>query len=140
MVLVVGEERSPEWNKVRKAHLKKDPQCELCNSKSDLEVHHIVPFSIDKKLELSPSNLITGCRSKRFGFNCHLVIFHGGNFKWENPNILEDIKKAKEIIERTQCQKDGCLNNDEFLKFIKELKQRTKDYNCKQYGKCSKGK
>jgi hypothetical protein len=139
-ILLAGEKRSSEWNKVRKEHLRKNPICVVCGSESDLIVHHIIPFSIDKELELAPTNLITGCTSKKFGFNCHSTIFHAGSFKNYNPWILEDIDKVKEIIERTQCQKNGCLNNDGFVEYTKFIKKRVDEFMCKEYGKCVRKK
>lgn len=32
-----GEARSPEWPKVRLAHLATQPLCQVCNGKKDLE-------------------------------------------------------------------------------------------------------
>lgn len=139
-IVLAGEKRSSEWGKVRKEHLKENPVCIICGSSSDLEVHHVIPFSIDKELELAPTNLVTVCRSKQYGFNCHLHIAHAGSFKNYNPWILEDIDKVKEIINRTQCQKDGCMNNDEFVEYTKFMKKRVTQFMCEEYGKCKKGK
>jgi hypothetical protein len=140
MVLMAGEERSPEWNKVRKAHLKKHPACALCGSKKDVQVHHIKPFHLHPELELEPSNLITSCTSKYWGFSCHVKVFHGGNFQYENPNVLEDIKNIQEIVRSTKnCFTDDiCMENLD--KELKAINKRTKKYNCETYGKCSKGK
>lgn len=139
-LLQAGEKRSTEWNKVRKEHLRLNSVCALCGSSKDLQVHHIKPFHIEPALELEPSNLITLCQSKYWGFNCHLLIGHGGNFRYENADLMEDIEHLKEIVEKTQCQKEGCMVNDEFTQYVKEMKQRVKEYNCRQYGKCGKGR
>lgn len=140
MVLVVGKERSPEWNKVRKAHIKKHPACALCGSTKSVQVHHIQPFHLHPELELESSNLITLCTSKYWGVNCHIVAGHSGNFKLENNNVMEDVENLKEIVERTRCWKEGCMNNDEFLTYTKKMKKRTQKYMCETYNKCGKEK
>lgn len=85
--------RSPEWKNVRKLHLDREPTCQACGRKKDLEVHHIVPVHIDKVLELEPSNLITLCEK------CHLIFGHLYDFKSWNDNVIEDsnlfFKKVK---------------------------------------------
>lgn len=82
--------RSSEWPKVRREHLKMFPKCAVCDGRSKVEVHHIVPFHVDRSLELNPSNLITLCESKKHGINCHLFVGHLGNYSKasRNPVIL----------------------------------------------------
>ena len=88
--------RSPEWRSVRKAFLAENPFCAICNLKSSflkpLEVHHCVPFHLDRSLELSKSNLITLCREHHYEWG-HL-------FSWRsfNKNVREDIEKMQEKI------------------------------------------
>lgn len=85
--------RSRQWPKVRKAHLKIHPNCAACNRGKKLEVHHIVPFSVDRRLELKPTNLITLCG------RCHLFLGHLNHWKSHNPTIKADarymLKKIK---------------------------------------------
>lgn len=88
--------RSSKWPSVRNAFLEKNQKCAFCNGKESLEVHHIKPFHIDPALELDYSNLIVLCESKKYGVNCHLFFGHLGNYKKENPSILEDINFWKE--------------------------------------------
>lgn len=76
--------RSTSWMKVRKEHLKKFNECACCGSKKSLEVHHKVPFHINKSLELERSNLITLCK------RCHLFIGHLGHFKSYNIFVKDD--------------------------------------------------
>ena len=91
-----SEPRSSQWPKVRDAHLKIDPACNVCGTKEDLNVHHIVPFHIDKSKELDPKNLITLCNSN----GCHFTFGHLFNWSAYNPNVMIDSqiykdKKAK---------------------------------------------
>lgn len=82
-----GVPRSPEWPTVRKAHLLRDPVCNICGGTKKLNVHHVLPFHVDKTLELNPDNLITLCDGAGNG-NHHLIFGHFGNYatKW-NPQI-----------------------------------------------------
>lgn len=89
--------RSPKWETVRKIHLKTFPVCAACGCDQHLQVHHIVSFHVDKSLELEPTNLITLCEGKG-DHQCHLNIGHLGNFKNNNPNVMEDSKKFLEKI------------------------------------------
>ena len=83
--------RSSRWRKVRAEHIKKHPRCAVCESKTKLEVHHQIPFSIDPSMELNMENLVTLCENKKYGINCHLALGHHGNFRKVNPNIEIDI-------------------------------------------------
>jgi len=78
--------RSRGWRKVRKAHIKKHPYCEVCGSKKGVEVHHVEDFSEHPELELDPNNLISLCRKRR----CHLLFGHLNNFKSINPKVRDD--------------------------------------------------
>ncbi len=76
--------RSPMWQRHRKEHLKKEPVCQYCRCKKNLEVHHIIPVHVDWTLELTSSNLITLCMSSK---KCHLKRGHKGSFFDYEPNI-----------------------------------------------------
>lgn len=103
----LGATRSPQWPKVRADHLKKNPNCALCNGKASLEVHHIQPFHIKPELELDPTNLITLCEAKTNGINCHLAFGHLGNFKSANPVVVRDAGIwNKKIRTRKESQDD----------------------------------
>jgi 5-methylcytosine-specific restriction endonuclease McrA len=80
--------RSRRWKGVRKSFLIAHPTCAACNSETKLQVHHIKPFHMHPELELEPTNLITLCETK--GKKCHLNIGHLGNWKQENPNVIND--------------------------------------------------
>lgn len=84
-----GKERSPEWPKIRKAHLEKESKCACCGSTEKLQVHHKVPFHLDPKLELDHNNLITLCEGGNKNINCHIVVGHGFSFKDFNPKVEE---------------------------------------------------
>jgi len=88
----IRERRSSQWQKIRKIHLTKNPNCAVCNNTKNLEVHHIKPFNSYPELELDPKNLITLCENKSNGVNCHLLFGHLGNYKTINAKVLKDAK------------------------------------------------
>lgn len=80
--------RSSKWPKTRKVHLLENPYCANCGKKKKIgmQVHHIVPFSIDPSKELDKDNLLTLCDNPR----CHLDKGHLGYFKSWNPQVIID--------------------------------------------------
>lgn len=111
--------RSAQWSKVRKIHLSKQSVCAVCGGKERLQVHHTQPFHLHPELELNPDNFITLCTNKKF--NCHLKIGHGGNFKWENPDILKHIEWIKKCNGDKACMKS----------VARQIKKLTKEKNKK---------
>jgi hypothetical protein len=98
-----GVERSPLWDKVRKAHLAQEPSCVACKKKRKglwakvvalvrpVQVHHIYPFQLVTKLgrpdlELDLRNLITLCAS---GDNHHELLGHLADFQSFCINIRQ---------------------------------------------------
>lgn len=94
------KKRSSKWPTVRKNHLKRHCCCEVCGTRKNLEVHHIVPFHTNPELELHSSNLITLCECKSFGVNCHLFFGHLGDYKSINPNVVKDVEMWREKLKR----------------------------------------
>lgn len=82
--------RSSRWPAFRRAHLQNHPYCESCGKKKKvgMQVHHIVPFSVDPSKELINSNLLTLCSNPR----CHLDKGHLGYWRSWNVNVLTDCK------------------------------------------------
>lgn len=79
--LLGGVSRSSRWSTVRKEFLRKNPTCAVCGVKKHLEVHHIIPYHLDKDLELLESNFIALCRRD------HLLFGHLGSFRSFNPMV-----------------------------------------------------
>lgn len=63
--------------------LRDNHRCQLCNSKTDLVLHHIVPVKTKLSIELlhNPANLVTLCSC------CHLGSAHAGRFTGFDPQI-----------------------------------------------------
>ena len=95
----LSAKRSSKWSKVRDAFLEKNPVCACCGGTKKLQVHHIKPFHSHPELELEESNLITLCRVKKKGIDCHLLVGHLGWFKNCNPNVIEDSKRVYERLQ-----------------------------------------
>ena len=87
-------DRSPQWRKARDAFVQKNPRCEVCGTKDELNVHHIVPFHIDNSLELEESNLITLCNKN----GCHFAFGHLYNWKSYNKNVISDVKNYRDKV------------------------------------------
>lgn len=83
--------RSGHWPQVRAAHLQREPVCQACGIDRDLEVHHIVPFHVDRKLELVDANLITLCEHP--GHDCHF--HHGHHSDWRRwvPDVRATVAR-----------------------------------------------
>lgn len=77
--------RSGAWPRVRAEHLKREPACAACGRQGDVDVHHVIPYHVDPRLELDPGNLITLCADP-----CHLVFGHLLSWRRANPFVRED--------------------------------------------------
>ena len=95
--------RSTKWPKVRATHLLNHGECIACGGTENLNVHHIVSFSVDPSRELSPENLCTLCTKSRFNLNCHFVFGHNLSWKCRNPEVVEDAIHFREMLNRRLC-------------------------------------
>lgn len=104
----IGAKRSPLWRKVRAVHLKLNPSCAVCSGVKKLEVHHKIPFTISPELELTPSNLITLCESKKGGMSCHQAMGHLGSYRSWNDEVVKDAQyfRVKILNRPHRKQKD----------------------------------
>lgn len=83
------------------AHRKENPVCALTGSTKNLQVHHIIPVSIDPTLAADSSNLITLTR------DVHFVVAHGGNWKNFNPDIILSIQMLQAFTVVTKAHDDN---------------------------------
>ena len=87
-----GQERSSQWSRVRKEHLRREPACVVCGYKGKRRhVHHIKPFHLHPHLELDPHNLMTLCDAR--GRDHHLLLGHLNEWASYNEHIREDVKR-----------------------------------------------
>lgn len=89
--------RSSAWPKVRAAHLKIQPTCQVCGGTDELNVHHIHPVHLHPDRELDETNLITLCEGSHH-LNCHLLFGHFQSWYSYNENVVEDCKLWLEKI------------------------------------------
>lgn len=109
-----GRERSPEWRRVAREHLLREPRCVVCGYKGrHLQVHHIKPFHLHPHLELDPQNLITLCEAR--GREHHLLIGHLDAWDSYNEHVRAD---AKHFYRKTAAQ----IRAD--LHWLKKVSQR----------------
>jgi len=86
-----GHARSPQWGRVEKEHLQREPTCVACGYRGHhLQVHHVKPFHLHPQLELDPDNLITLCTAP--GREHHLLLGHLDEWKSYNEHIRADVK------------------------------------------------
>lgn len=92
----LGQPRSPGWRAVRSKHLDQFSTCAACGRSKDLEVHHVVPFHLNRDAELDPANLLTLC-----GDSCHLAFGHLFDWSSHNPTVRED---AAAWLAKVRCR------------------------------------
>lgn len=85
-----GRKRSSKWPATRAAHLRANPACAVCGCRTDLEVHHILPFHVAPDLELNPRNLLTLGERCPTG-NHHLLFGHLGDWSCWNEVAEHDV-------------------------------------------------
>jgi 5-methylcytosine-specific restriction endonuclease McrA len=96
-VILAIESRS-KWRTLRKAHLVKQPACAACGRVAAVEVHHIVPVSVDPTKELDENNLITLCASP-----CHIVFGHLMNYHCHNKDVVEMTAHYRQKLNQRPC-------------------------------------
>lgn len=92
-------DRSSKWNTLRNNFLKQNTNCIACNTKNNLQVHHIIPVSIDSSKELVYNNLCTLCET------CHLVFGHLHNWKNYNPEVIRDCQEHLKRVKQFSVRK-----------------------------------
>ena len=86
--------RSPHWKTARRLWLRDHSSCAACGGRLFRQVHHIVPFHIDRTLELDGRNLITLCELPFR--NCHFHVGHNGNWAAWNATVAQDAARLLE--------------------------------------------
>jgi hypothetical protein len=67
-------------------HLVANPTCAACESRPG-QAHHVRPFNAFPELGADPANFVTLCEGLGTK-NCHLLLGHGGAFRFFNPDVL----------------------------------------------------
>lgn len=107
--------RSPQWPRVRAAHLAAHPECAACGRRDRLAVHHIYPFGWPGGawLELERGNLITLCEGATI--NCHLWVGHLGDFRAANPQVRADAAAIRAKIRQRSYSPAGLTRSTPLL-------------------------
>ena len=63
--------------------------CALCGKNRFIDFHHIIPTSVEPKLQFEESNIIPLCRIH------HFIFGHRSNWSDFNPYVREDIERMK---------------------------------------------
>lgn len=94
--------RHKSWSNIVKKHLAMQPLCQCCGRNDALDVHHIIPVSIDRSKETDPTNLITLCRpAKRNKTYCHFTQGHLGiDWKHYDYNIIKRAELFRDALEK----------------------------------------
>ena len=132
-----GQPRSPEWPKVEKAHLAKNPHCACCapgaNLSAGQQVHHKFPFHCcialgRPDLELDDRNLITLCEDEegKPGENHHLLVGHLDDFQSSNLDVVVDADKTFHGMAAAAI-KDNAEWKAKVVRRLKPLDQMTEE-------------
>ncbi len=81
--------RDPQWYKESRAYLASHPKCVCCAQDADT-VHHVVPVSVDKSLEMVPTNWAAMCE------RCHFTVGHLNNWQLWNAMFWETVALMKQ--------------------------------------------
>lgn len=77
-------QRSSRWPAVRRMHLAREPECQVCGTREGVEAHHVQPFHLRPDLELSMDNLLSLCPTH------HLWWGHLGLWRSFNEDVRAD--------------------------------------------------
>ena len=91
---IFESDRSSKWRTIRDKYLKKNAKCISCGTNNNLQVHHIIPVSVDSSKELSENNLCTLCET------CHFVFGHLHNWKNYNPEVIRDCQEHNQRVKQ----------------------------------------
>ena len=93
---LLGGLRGPLWNQTKREFEKLHPKiCAVCGITKKIELHHCLPYHLDKSKENDFNNLIWLCRLH------HLWVGHLGSFFSFNSEVKRDSEFCrKKIAER----------------------------------------
>ena len=79
------------WKSYKRTYIQRHHPiiCAVCGTFRLIDLHHIIPRSVDSSLEFVDSNIVPLCRLH------HFIFGHRSNWSQTNPNVLQDIQHAK---------------------------------------------
>lgn len=85
------KERPAAVTEAQHHYVKAHPACEACGCNVHVQGHHVVGYRDSAELAADPSNFISLCMGPS---ECHLLIGHGDDFHFNNPNVRADAAAA----------------------------------------------
>ena len=84
--LRLGPRDTAAYKRAMSTYLTAHPVCQFCNKPGGkVEVHHIIPVSVDPARAADMTNMITLHRKP----DCHMIVGHLGNFRDYNRNVVQ---------------------------------------------------
>ncbi len=87
--------RTSKYKKFASSFILKKGKCEICDSTSNLQVHHIKSVFYFPELLLDEDNCMCLCSGVNRFSGCHFIHGHLSDFKINNPNVRVLIKKKE---------------------------------------------
>lgn len=81
--------RDPRWHRASRAYLKSNPSC-VCCGQAATTVHHVVPVSRDKDLEMVSENWAAVCA------RCHFVVGHVCDWRDVNAKFWQTVQAIRD--------------------------------------------
>lgn len=108
------------WKRISRENLCMSPICKICNSKEDLLIHHILPYSLfnNYKLAHSNENLLVVCR------HCHGKIHYNLENSWRHIDENQ-YEKLLKLLEHLKSQSSD--NDLEIFRAIEQQIEQTDD-------------
>jgi hypothetical protein len=97
-VILEARQRASAWRALRAEHLKKEPECQACGRRTNLDVHHVIPVSFNPGRECDPENLITLCSSP-----CHIVFGHFMCYHCYNKDVRRMVADYRRAMKHRNC-------------------------------------
>lgn len=87
--------RDAKWRRTRNEFIEIQPDCQMCMTDNNLQVHHIFPWSLYPDLRYDLENLVTLCQP------CHFRFGHDRDWQAYNPDITNLVVKSRNSLTNT---------------------------------------
>ncbi len=87
--------RTSKYKKFASSFILKKGKCEICESTTNLQLHHIKSVYRYPEFLLDEDNCMCLCSGLNRFSGCHFIHGHLRNFKINNPNVRDLVKKKE---------------------------------------------